>query len=144
MSNKVKAEHLNLEEGVSYTASVSRQQEIKPPIQLAIGKEGYNKFKIKGFDPTPSYQKMSRSAHWVYWKLIQQRNVQTNIAVLRNKSITDYERKKLTKAYRELRGLNLLVRIKQETYMFNPKAIIPVEGYYLSAWDRWTVYVDEP
>lgn len=143
MNIKDTAEHLNLQEGKTYTASITQKREVKPPMQLAIGKEGYNKFKVKGVDPLPAYQAMSRNAHWMYWKLMQIRDQQTNISVLRNKSLTDYERKKVTKAYDELRALNLLVRIKQETYMFHPKTIIPVEGYYLSAWSRWTENVDE-
>ena len=116
---------------------MSQFRKVKAPMQLALGRKGFNEFKIEGFDPIPIYAEMTKSAHWLYWSLMQVRNPKTNIGFLRNQMLTDVERKKLARAYKELEEYNLLVRVKQETYLFNPKATLPMEGNYVEVWNRW-------
>lgn len=120
-----------------YILKTNQLKKVKAPMQLALGRKGYNEFKIEGFDPVPIYAEMSKSAHWLYWTLMGHRDPKTNIAIFRNKELSEVERKKAHRAYKELENFNLLVRAKQETYLFNPKATLPMEGCYVEVWNRW-------
>lgn len=70
---------------------------------------------------------LSKGANNMFWTLMQTRKPATNECILQ--ATTQSERNKLTKAYKELNNLNLIKRTKQNHYMINPRAIVPITTY---------------
>ena len=69
-----------------------------------------------------TFQNMSKSASWLWWELVQHRSSRTNVAVY--KPINQVAINRLTVAYKELRRLDLIKRIKKQHYLINPSAYL--------------------
>lgn len=78
---------------------------------------------------------LSKTASWFFWKLCSVRNEQSNIAEFTPKDNT--EAKKVTKAYKELNQLQLIVRTRRQQYLCNPEVFIPRPGYLTPVRDAW-------
>jgi hypothetical protein len=68
-------------------------------------------------------QNLSKPASWLWWELVQNRSSQTNVAVYKPANQVAINR--LTVAYKELKKLDLVKRIKKQHYLINPIAYLP-------------------
>jgi hypothetical protein len=70
-----------------------------------------------------TFEEMSPSASWFWWRLNQHWDSVTGIAkyIALNKT----EENKKSRAYKELKKMNLVHRVKRGEYLLNPSAAIP-------------------
>ena len=81
------------------------------------------------------FLKLKAPARRLFATLIKKRDIDTNIAKHVVKGNT--EQCELTKAYNELKKHNIVHRIKKQTYLLNPLAVIPRTGYFDKIKDEW-------
>lgn len=129
---------INHEEGTNFEIRpLAKKKYPNLPYRTSIVKE--NKIMDKDLKVTIStytlFQKMSHSAHWLFWTLAENVNVLNNITVFRAKN--NVEAKKVTVGYKELFDLNLVRRIKRQHYLINPNAVIPHFDYYEEVVKGW-------
>lgn len=96
--------------------------------------------RIYGFDPVPIFKLLSKNATWLWWELVDIRNIDTNVAILRGKTQSQYIKSKISKAYKELARYSLVHRFKREHYLINPSAMLPNFKNYVSVAERWRSY----
>ena len=92
--------------------------------------------KVSSIDMHGILKDLSKGSTWLFWRFIELRNPNTNIVIYIPK--TTAERRKLTKAYKELNNLKIIKRVKQGEYLINPKAFIPAQDMFndvKSIWD---------
>jgi len=116
-------------------------------MKIATNKPRYSRethVTYEGLDMFPILEQLSAPATWMWWKLAQLRNETTNVTILRSGELSIYERRKLTKGFKELKTKQLIKRIKREHYLINPNALLPEENYkkpdesnYLTCLTRW-------
>ena len=80
-------------------------------------------------------ENLSKVAHWFFWRLNRTRNENTNIAELTPADVA--EKQKVTRAYRELNKLNLVIRKRRQHYLCNPDVFIPRPGKYQEVYIEW-------
>jgi len=80
-------------------------------------------------------KELSKSAAWLFWSLVEKRNTRTNISVFKAKNAV--EARKITIAYQELHTLNIVLRIKQQHYLINPKVMLPEKNEYMNVKIHW-------
>ena len=98
--------------------------------------------KIKGFpDLYEVLGELSKRAAWFWWKLIKNRNRTNNISKYVPETQSDKNR--LTKAYKELNGIGLIVRVKRQYYLINPMAFIPDFSKFDTVRYRWDCLIKE-
>ena len=108
------------------------------PPYFCAGRRGMlKKHKIEGFDLMLVLANLSAIASNMFWTLCRARDVSTNTARLKSSTLTKYEQAKITKAYKELERVKLLVRYKKEHYLINPKAVLPYFEDFPNVWDFW-------
>lgn len=71
------------------------------------------------------FEKMNKTALKLFCMLARVRDPQTNESVLIRKNLTPRDRVTIDRGYKELRDLNLVIRLRDETYLFNPDYLIP-------------------
>lgn len=84
--------------------------------------------KVDSIDMHYILKNLSKGATWLFWEFISIRNPKTNIVKYLPKTIA--ERRKLTKAYKELNQQQLLKRVQQGVYLINPKSYIPADNKF--------------
>jgi len=84
------------------------------------------------------FLKLSKAARELLLILIQKRDIDTNEAfyVTRKPSA----KSKASRAYKELNRHNIAVRVKKQTYLLNPTAIIPRKNYFDKIKKEWLKY----
>lgn len=97
----------------------------RAPLYTRTCRPGKNSSGVEGMNMPKLFMDMSKPATWLFWTLAQIRNDRTNIAEFKSSELTPVERKKTSKAYKELHGLGIIKRTKQNHYLFNPSAIHP-------------------
>ncbi|RKZ54855.1 MAG: hypothetical protein DRQ44_18555 [Gammaproteobacteria bacterium] len=108
-----------------------------PPYNC-IGRYGMLKqHKIDGFPTDLVMQELSKDASHLFWNLVHLRDIETNIAYLPSSNLPKHKKDKLYKAYKELEKKVLVVRYKQENYLINPKAVLPMFKGFDRVWDLW-------
>lgn len=70
------------------------------------------------------------NSHWLLWKLIALRCLDSNVAVLPFKSLTAAEYGRVKRGYLVLKKHGLVKRVAPETYQLNPEYVLPRQGYY--------------
>lgn len=78
---------------------------------------------------------MDNAGVWLFWLLQESINRKTNEAVF--KVSTTKDKQLLSRGYKELYNLNIVMRIRKQQYLVNPKVILPTIGYYCSVRDKW-------
>lgn len=136
MDNNVRVPVAEDEELVSYTRK--RMYAILPARRSFGGHPTYRGSKVN--KPYPELYKtfgeLSVTASWFWWaKLNQHYDPETGTAeyIAPNKT----EDNKKSKAYRELKDLNLVHRIKKGKYLLNPYAAIPDPKYFEEVRKHW-------
>ena len=81
------------------------------------------------------FLKLSKAARELLLILIQKRDINTNkaIYVIRGPSA----KSKASRAYKELNRHNIAVRVKKQTYLLNPTAIIPRKDCFDKIKEEW-------
>lgn len=69
--------------------------------------------------------------------LIKNRDYKTNIAVLSRSSLSEKESRSLDRAYKGLAKNEVVQRIRDETYLLNPKIFISTPQDEIKIWDTW-------
>lgn len=113
-----------------------KRKHIIPPF-TPLGKAGMTKHKIEGFATGTKLKNLSSAATWLFWTLDEKRHPNTNIAILESQSLSSYEKSKVVKAVKELTKANLVKRVKKETYLINPKAVLPQFEFFQDVWTEW-------
>lgn len=115
-----KGESINIKKNPNYKHALPAYDCIGGNMQFETREVGYPKlYRTLGG--------LSKKANEMFWTIVEVKNYKTNIGVL--KAANQSERNKISGAYKELRELDLLRRVKQNHYMINPKAMIPVKYF---------------
>lgn len=119
-------------EDLQITTKKSAKVEYKPYIRL--GQPGYTN--IEGSDQDMDACKLllnitQLSQRNFLQTLIDNMDIDTNVAILRAKGLTASEKKVNSKAFIALKKLNIVRRLRREHYMLNPDFIVP-SGLVLS------------
>lgn len=108
-----------------------------PPYGM-LGRPGKSKHKIEGIDAPSLFKQLSGSAHWFFWTLVEARNHETNLVKPKHIDLlSKKERGRITRAYKELEKMRLVVRTARQTYLINPKVMLPSLKYYERTWVEW-------
>ena len=107
---------------------------------LALGKDGYSQYN-NGRESMNAFQltvRLSPSALWTIGLMEPLLDPSTNISVIRGKSLTKTESRKLIVGYKELHAKRIVTRVKREYYMINPFYIVPIPAHrdaIVASWD---------
>lgn len=82
-----------------------------------------NSREVRTMDVFDVMQGASKGASNLFFKLIKERNVETNIVNMVPKDSA--EAAAVTRAYKELHALQIVVRVKRGVYLINPYAAFP-------------------
>lgn len=77
------------------------------------------------------------SVNWFLWKLIKLINTRTNVSVLLNSKLTSSEVRRVVAAYKVLEQDNIVIRIKREHYLINPKIFLPHNNSFDEVLEHW-------
>lgn len=96
--------------------------------------------KQTGFDTGSVLKHLSAGATWMFWTLESKecRNRRNNICVLKKALLSKEEAGRIQRAYAELESKRLIVRVSANTYLMNPKAILPDFEYCIDVWEHWS------
>ena len=109
---------------------VTQKPEYKQPLPAydCIGGNVYFETNEPGYPKLyKTLGSLSKKANEMFWAIVEVKDYKNNIGILKANNQT--ERNKLSAAYKELRKLDLLRRVKQNHYMVNPKVILPLKHY---------------
>ena len=91
--------------------------------------------KVASIDMHSILQDLSRNSSWFFWTLIKKRNPKTNLVDFIPKD--NLEAKKVTYAYKELRDLGVIKRVKRGVYIINPRSYIPSNNQFEIVQSHW-------
>ena len=131
---------LDIDASKEYDVSFKPKYSVHLPPFQAIGRSGINNMtQDKGMEINKILFDLSsnQNATWLFWLLILNRDIKTNIAVIEPSSLTEAEVGKLKRGYKVLETLNIVKRIKNKHYLVNPKAIIPLTKCYPDVVAHW-------
>ena len=94
-----------------------------PPFRL-IGRGGKNKGGTS-MNLVQEMSMLSKPASWLFAELEKNLDYSGITARIVSSKLNESEIKRLRRGYKELRGKDLVRRVKQNTYMINPTLIIP-------------------
>ena len=89
---------------------------------MAVGRMG----KGKGFDFAQVMISLSPVAHKVFWEMVKVRDEATNIVEIESKNQTQSQNSIISKGYRLLTEVDLVLKTGKGTYMINPHAVLPL------------------
>jgi hypothetical protein len=104
---------------------------------LGIGVPSNNFNKVKGMNVAALMKNMSPAGTWFFWELFEKINSKTNCSVHSTSDADSAEIKRVTRGYKELSSLGLVLRVEKATYMVNPSAVVPEFGRYLELKNKW-------
>ncbi|MHA3055821.1 hypothetical protein E0H77_06630 [Acinetobacter sp. ANC 4633] len=135
---------INLNSGDELVASVTKKRQHHVPPYFAIGRSTFMNYRledgsqkvVEGFNMTSILRDLSANATWLFWTLVMERDLNTNIAQFTPIGIS--EKNKVKKGYKELEEAKLIIRVKRQTYLINPKAILPKFQDFAQVYAHWT------
>jgi hypothetical protein len=108
-----------------------------PPFLKLGDSMGYNRSAFPAYKDLPeTMQTLSKGAHWLFWKLLSARNIDTNIAIFTPRDAT--ETQKVRRAYKELCDAEIIIRLRRSQYMFNPAVLEPKSTHYETVFIKWS------
>ena len=120
--------------GFKATIRFKEEYEPTPPFDR-IGANTDNGY-IKGFNNLCGVMEdMSSAAGWLFWRLTKLRNQKDNISILKAKN--NLEAKKIAKGYKELAEAKIIIRVKRQHYLFNPRVWFPSIGEFNNVCNDW-------
>lgn len=134
-----------LSEGYELVTKLMKERTTTTPPYQCLGRYGRTHFKdengktiyINGMDVMPILKDLSAPATWLFWTLAELRELNSNVCHLRAAVLSSCELNRLKKGYKELKEVQLIIRIKQEYYLINPKVFVPKFEHYESVQKRW-------
>lgn len=69
--------------------------------------------------------------------LIQAKNSSSNLTLFDSTNLSPTEKNKVSKGYKQLEGMNLIVRVKREIYLVNPRISPPYPDYFYKVCLHW-------
>lgn len=115
------------DENLIITSEQKKPNTKLPPFFLG-GRGGYMNGK-KGYPLVDTLIELSQQEQW-FFKLIRENiDYKTNVAIVRNNGLTKSEKNRKNKAFLALKARDLVKRIKRETYMVNPDALMYGPNY---------------
>jgi hypothetical protein len=97
-------------------------------MELKTKIEGYpNLFKV--------LKNLSKTATWFWWSLLESRERLTNVCQFQ--AADAVEARKVSIAYKELHKHDLIVRVRRQYYLINPKAYFPDVNEWETVFARW-------
>lgn len=119
-----------------YILEKKRKPKSNLPAWDAFGGNMEYKTEIENYpDLYDVIQNMSKQTAWLWWELVKLRNRKSNVAVYTPKDKVASNR--LYKAFKELKDLDLVRRIKRSHYIINPSALLPVFSEYEEVFKQW-------
>lgn len=116
--------------GVYFLASNKRQPMLPKDI---VGSDAYTPIDffdtLKEMTKDPSIQLLS--------ELLSTKDSTTNIALLDSSTLSQVDKNKISKGYKELAAKDLVVRVKRGVYLINPRLSPPYADYYDTVYLRW-------
>ncbi len=137
--------HSNIEldhaEDQVVTINIDKKRYVKKiiPPYANFGREGTSSGKVTGINSALIFADLSKSAAWLFWNLVAVRDYHTNICEFLTSNLTQAEKLKLNRAYKELKEKDLVKRVRNQHYIINPKVILPEFERYTTIqaeWDR--------
>ena len=125
---------------VTKKATITFEPITKPPPYTAYGRKGIEySTGVQGVDIPNIMLQLSTNtnATWLWWTLVENRNVKTNITCLEPKHFTSADIWKIKRGRKSLEDLGLIKRYKNNHYLINPKAVFPLPDYYESVCLHW-------
>jgi len=106
-----------------------------PPFHMwATGADSYHG--ISGFkDLKEVWQSISKQGMWLWWELLYNRNIDNNI--VKYISPDKAAARRVSRAYKELFKLQFICRVKQQTYLMNPRVVIPRKQKFAAVARHW-------
>ena len=116
---------------------------IPPYNMMCTGKEKYiGHTRISSWPELKElWQSISKQGMWLWWELMFERDLKYNTAQYRPAG--DAERRGLSRAYKELRKIGFIIRVKPQTYLLNPNVVVPLKPEYNKVADRWQFEMDK-
>lgn len=125
---------------VTRKAIVTYEKVDRIPPYTAYGRKGKDyKTGVKGVDiPNCMLQIASNTnATWLWWTLVSNRDVKSNIVVLEPKNYSEADVWKIKRGRKVLEEMELITRYKNNHYLLNPKAVFPLDKYYEEVCNHW-------
>lgn len=118
--------------------NIRKSSVVKTPPYFKIGGNmGYNRSRFPAHENTIEvFKELSKGANWFFWTLVETRNLKTNTAYYVSKNPA--EKKKISRAYKELLAGKVLIRIKRGEYLFNPAVLQPTVDNYEEVFLLWS------
>lgn len=134
-----------LSKGEELITRVVKKKTCATPPFHCLGRYGQTHFvdghglktSVQGMDVMPILKDLSSAGTWLFWTLAISRDIATNVCHLRVASLSSCEINRVKKSYKELKDAQLILRIKPEYYLINPKALLPQFEHYASVVLRW-------
>ena len=133
----------NIKRNEEVVLRVSSKKHSKLPPYLALGRVGMSRSGETGVDTVELFKSLSSGATWMFWSLMESISPDTNICMLVSGDLSPSERLKLNRSYKELYEKEVIVRLKKNTYMINPKVILPKFGRYEIISKKWNEVIAE-
>lgn len=127
---------VDLESGQELVIKSQSKLKVTAPF-VGIGVPGNNFNKVKGMNVAGLLKNMSPAGTWFFWELFEKINSKTNCSVHSTSDADSAGIKRVTRGYKELSSLGLVLRVDRGTYMINPSAVIPEFGRYLELKSKW-------
>jgi hypothetical protein len=132
--HEVTVEIKHNEEIIINTRSKSRNNK---PMFMMIGVPAKVRNKTPGFPLFETLIKLNKEEQWFIGLLWKHVDSITNKSDISNYEFNSTDTSKVSRAFKPLKEMGLLKRVKKGVYMFNPTAIIPAQTYEETqeAWD---------
>ena len=129
---------IDLDEGQDFSIIKQRPKEDIFPF-TPIGRYSNMYGKNKGFDASEVFKNLSTPATWMFWELVSDthRDRHTNVSILKKSTLSKEHAARIQRGYSELESACLIVRISNNTYLINPKAILPELNQCQIVWLKW-------
>jgi len=117
------------------TVDPKKNQPIPPYFNM--GRPGTSRHNIDGFDVYNIFSTLTGNSSRFFWVLAGIRDYETNLCRTSKQHMTPTEKRRIPRAYAELSQKQLVVRVSRETYLINPKVILPAFASFEKIWDKW-------
>ncbi|MBN7795942.1 hypothetical protein [Parahaliea mediterranea] len=108
-----------------------------PPYGM-LGRSGRSKHKIDGVNVPFLLKQLTGTGHWFFWTLVEARDYETNLVKpTQLAGLSRQERGRIARAYKELEKKRLAIRTARQTYLINPKVMLPMLKYFERTWFEW-------
>lgn len=113
---------------------------------MTMGRKGVNwETGVGGIDmPELLFQLATNTnATWLFWFLVKNRNLKTNVTVMQPKDFEEAEIGRIKRGRKVLEELGLIKRYKNNHYLINPNAVYPMSANYLDICKHWLAETGE-